>query len=62
MVPGYINEEVVYNRNATSRILRNADFILAKCKKTSTQNTMWYKGLKLFNELESAIKRRESTE
>jgi hypothetical protein len=39
-VTGYMIEEVVYNRNATTRILRNADdFRLPRYKKISTQQT-----------------------
>jgi exonuclease III len=57
MVPEYMNDELTYNRDATTRNLRNADdFRLPAYKKTYTQNSMWYDGLKLFNELGPAIK------
>jgi hypothetical protein len=41
----------------STRNLRNADnFRLPAYIKTYTQNSMWYDGLKLFNELAPAIK------
>jgi hypothetical protein len=52
-----MNDELTYNRDATTRNLRNADdFRLPAYQKTYTQNSMWYDGLKLFNELGPAIK------
>jgi hypothetical protein len=57
MVPEYMNDKLTYNRDATTWNLRNADdFRLPAYKKTYTQNSMWYDGLKLFNELGPAIK------
>jgi hypothetical protein len=52
-----MNDEITYNRVATTRILRNKDdFRLPTYKKRYTQNSMWYDGLKLFNELTPAMK------
>jgi hypothetical protein len=60
LVPEYMNDEITYNREATTRILRNRDdFRLPTNKKTYTQNSMWYDGLKLFNELTPAMKKEE---
>jgi hypothetical protein len=59
LVPEYMNEEISYNRDATITTLRNKDdFRLPTYKKTytDTQNSMWYDGLKLFNELTWAMK------
>jgi hypothetical protein len=60
---GTRNDEITYNRDATTRILRNNDdFRLPTYKKTYTQNSMWYDGLKLFNELTSAMKEERNLE
>jgi hypothetical protein len=56
MVGTRIFDEIIYNRDATTSILRNKDdFRLPTYKKTYTQNSMWYDGLKLFNELTPAM-------
>jgi hypothetical protein len=57
MLLEYMNDEMTYNRDATTQILRIADaFRLPIYKKTYTQNSMWYDGLILFNELAFTIK------
>jgi hypothetical protein len=57
MLPEYMSDEIIYNRQATARVLRNADdFRLPKYNKSCTQNTMWYDGLKLFNQLATETK------
>jgi hypothetical protein len=51
-----MNDEITYNSDATTSILRNKDdFRLPTYKKTYTQNSMWYDGFELFNELTPAI-------
>jgi hypothetical protein len=56
-----MNDEITYNRDATTRILRNKDdFRLPTYKKRYTQNSMWYDGLKLFNELTPAMKEKRN--
>jgi hypothetical protein len=57
------NLVITYNIDATTRILRNKDdFRLPTYKKTYTQNSMWYDGLKLFNELTPAMKEHRNLE
>jgi hypothetical protein len=59
LLPEYMNNEITYNRDATTRSLRNKDDIkLPTFKKTYTQNSMWYDGLKLFKELTPAMKEK----
>jgi hypothetical protein len=54
--PEYLNDKITYNRAAKTRILRNRDdFRLPTYKKTYTQNSMWYGGIKLFNKLTPAM-------
>jgi hypothetical protein len=56
LIPEYMNDEITYNRDAPTRILWNKDdFRLPTYKKTYTHNSMWYDGLKLFNELTPAM-------
>jgi hypothetical protein len=63
MVPHYMNDEITYNRDATTRTLRNTDdFRLPTYTKTYTQNSMWYDGLKLFNELMPEVKQEQNLE
>jgi hypothetical protein len=63
-VPEYMNDELTYNRDATTRNLIGM-LMISGCrmpayKKTYTQNSMWYDGLKLFNELGPAIKEEKN--
>jgi hypothetical protein len=56
MVGTRIFDEIIYNRDATTSILRNKDdFRLPTYKKKYTQNSIWYDVLKLFNELTPAM-------
>jgi hypothetical protein len=58
-----MNDEITYNRDATTRILRNNDdYRLSTYKNTYTQNSMSYDGLKLFNELTPAMKEERNLE
>jgi endoglucanase Acf2 len=63
LVPEYMNDEITYNKDATTRILRNKDdFRLPTYKKTYTKNSMWYDSLRLFNELTLAMKDEQNLE
>jgi hypothetical protein len=63
LVPEYMNDEITYNRDATTRILRNRDVIrLPIYKKTYTQNSMGYGGIKLFNKLTPAMNEDQNLE
>jgi hypothetical protein len=56
-----MNDEITYNRDAITRILRNKDdYRLPTYKKTYKQNSMWYDGLKLFNEITPAMKEEQN--
>jgi Reverse transcriptase (RNA-dependent DNA polymerase) len=63
MVPSYMQDEVLFTRNATTRTLRNAeDFRLPRYLKTTTQNMIWHDGLRMFNELPPSIKQGRNLE
>jgi hypothetical protein len=63
LVPEYMNDEITYNRDVIPRILRNKDdYRLPTYKKTCTQNSMWYDGLKFFNVLTPAMKEERNLE
>jgi hypothetical protein len=54
--PEYVNDEITYNRDATTWTLRNADdFRLPIYKKTYIQHSMWYDGPNIFNKLAPTI-------
>jgi exonuclease III len=56
LVPNYLTNKVTFRQN-TRYPLRNAsDFGLPKVKKTATQNSVFYNGLKLYNELPNNVK------
>jgi hypothetical protein len=55
LVPNYLTNKVTFRQN-TRYPLRNAsDFGLPKVKKTTTQNSLFYNGLKLYNELSNNV-------
>jgi hypothetical protein len=58
MVPNYMQDEMLFTRDATARTLRNAeDFRLPRYQKTSTQNMIWHNnGLRVFNALPPSVK------
>jgi hypothetical protein len=57
MVPNYMQDEMLFTRDATARTLRNADdFRLPRYQKTSTQNMIWHNGLRMFNALQPSVK------
>lgn len=57
MVPDYILNEVRYVSDVSSRTLRNqSDFSLPNYKSNTTRNSIYYEGLKLYNQLPNDIK------
>lgn len=57
MVPQYLTGEVRYGRDIHRHDTRGADDLrLQMCRKTCTQNSLFYKGFKLYNELPEAAK------
>jgi hypothetical protein len=63
MVPTYLQGEILYTREATTRTLRNADnFRLPRYQRSYTQNMMWHDGLQHFNELPTEAKRERNIE
>jgi hypothetical protein len=66
MVPTYLQDEILYTRETTTRTLRNADdFGLPRyklIKRSYTQNMIWHDGLQLFNELPTEAKRERNIE
>jgi hypothetical protein len=63
MVPTYLQDEILYTHEATTRTLRNADdFRLPRYQRSYTQNMIWHDGLQLFNELPTEAKRERNIE
>jgi hypothetical protein len=65
MVPTYLQDEILYTREATTRTrtLRIADDLrLPRYQRSYTQNIIWHDGLQLFNELPTEAKRERSIE
>lgn len=57
MMPGYMSKYLIYNKEQHDYETRQREhFRLPKCKKSSTQNSLYYKGLKLFNQLPNELK------
>lgn len=57
LLPKYLNNQIVYNRDVTPYNTRTRnDFRLPQCRKSQTQNSIYYKGLKQYNELPNGIK------
>lgn len=58
LLPDYLSNEIHYVHNSTSnRNLRNAqDFRLPNFKSDITRNSIFYEGLKLFNNLPNELK------
>lgn len=57
MVPSYLSEELVYNREVHGRNLRNKDdFRLPNRKKNCSQNSLFYRGVGLYNDMETEAK------
>lgn len=57
LLPTYLNNQIVYNRDVTPYNTRTKNnFRLPQCKKAQTQNSIYYKGLKQYNELPSILK------
>lgn len=57
MLPNYIRSEINFVNDMSERTLRNSnDFRLPNFKSELTRNSIFYQGLKIFNELPSKIK------
>lgn len=57
LVPEYLIDEVNYVSNISNRTLRNANnFRLPNYRRELTRNSIFYEGLKMFNELPPQIK------
>lgn len=57
LVPESLNEFIIYNSDVHNRVIRNAsNFRLPFKKKSCSQNSLFYKGLKLYNEMSSDAK------
>jgi hypothetical protein len=57
MAPDYLASKLLYTREATTHVLRNADdFRLPRYNRTYTQNSLWYAGLNEFNKLPLNVK------
>ena len=57
MMPGYMSKYLIYNKEQHDYETRQREhFRLPKCTKSSTQNSLYYKGLKLFNQLPYELK------
>jgi hypothetical protein len=51
MVPNYMQDEMLFTRDATARTLRTADdYSLPRYQKTSTLNMIWHNGLRMFKQ------------
>jgi hypothetical protein len=52
MAPDYFASKLLYIREATTHVLRNADhYRLPRYNRTYTQNSLWHAGLNEFNKL-----------
>lgn len=61
LLPDYLKNEMNYVYNTSDRNLRNAqDFRLPKYKLDTTRNSIFYEGLKLFNNLPQNLKEIQS--
>lgn len=61
LVPNYLSNEVNYVHNISNRTLRNSqDFRLPNFRLDITRNSIFYEGLKLFNNLPNHLKEIES--
>jgi hypothetical protein len=57
MAPDYLASKLLYTREATTHVLRNADdFRLSRYNSTYTQNSLWHAGLNEFNKLPLNVK------
>lgn len=57
MLPKYLNHQIIYNRDISPYNTRNKNnFRLPQCTKSQTQNSVYYKGLQLYNTLPNVIK------
>jgi hypothetical protein len=60
MATDYLASKLLYTREATTCVLRNADdFRLPQYSRTYTQNSLWHAGLNEFNKLSLNMKNRE---
>lgn len=58
MTPQYLTNTVIYGRDIHRYDTRRAgDLRLMNCKKACTQNSLFYKGYSLYNQLPEAVKR-----
>lgn len=61
LVPEYLLEKTNYISNVTNRTLRNSnDFRLPNYRYETTRNSIFYEGLKLFNEMPNEIKQAQT--
>jgi hypothetical protein len=61
MVPNYMQDEMLFTRDATARTLRNADdFRQPRYQKTNTQNMIWHNGLRIFKGLPPSVKQGQN--
>lgn len=61
LLPRYMTKNLIYNRDIHNYQTRTRDdFRLPTATKTTTQNTLYYKGLKIFNELPTDAKQTTS--
>jgi hypothetical protein len=61
MAPDYLSSKLLYTREATTHVLRNADdFRLPRYNRTYTQNSLWHAGLNEFNKLPLNVKNSDN--
>jgi hypothetical protein len=61
MAPDYLSSKLIYTREATTCVLRNADdFHLPRYNRTYTENSLWHAGFKKFNKLPINVKTSEN--
>jgi hypothetical protein len=61
IAPDYLASKLLYTREATTRMLRNADdFRLRRYNRTYTKNSLWHDGLNEFNKLPLNVKNSDN--
>jgi hypothetical protein len=61
LAPNYLASKLLYTREATTHVLRNADdFRLPRYNRTYTQNSLWHAGLNELNKLPLNVKNSDN--
>jgi putative cell wall-binding protein len=60
-LPEYLSINLIRVRDSHTRTTRSGnDFVLPRFTKTSTQNSLFYKGVNLYNELQTIIRQKNN--